>query len=129
MPAPVFFITTHKIKPGQFQAFKELNDEYLKLAEEQEPRAWAHYTYLDEDACEVTLVQVHPDAESADHHMQVAGEQIGRGLELTETTDAIVYGAPGPVVRAALQHNVDAGVAVNVKATALGGFHRAPTHE
>jgi hypothetical protein len=127
MTAPVFFITTHKIKPGQFGAFKALSDEYLAFVQANEPRAWAHYAYVDEDAMEVSMIQVHPDAASADQHMQIAHALIGRGLDLTETLTADVYGDPGPVVRQALAANAQNGTVVHVKPVELGGYHVAPT--
>ena len=126
MNDPVFFITTHRVKPGQWDRFKELTDEYLAFVEANEPRAWAHYAYLDESTMEVGMVQVHPDADAADQHMQLAGALIGQGLELTDTLTAEVYGNPGPVVRQALEHNAANGVAVTVKPIGLGGYHVAP---
>jgi hypothetical protein len=72
------------------------------------------------------MVQVHPDAESADQHMQTAGALIGRGIALTETLTAEFYGEPGPVVRQALAANAAEGVVVRVKPLGLGGYHVAP---
>jgi hypothetical protein len=126
MAAPVFFITTHRIKPGRRPAFEALTHEYMEFVRANEPRAWAHYAYVDDSTDEVALVQVHPDAASADAHVAAAGDLIARGLELTDTLTAEVYGELGPVARAALEHNADAGVAVTVAPTELGGFHRAP---
>lgn len=125
MNSPLFFITTHRIKPGNEDAFGALTDEYLRFVEDNEPRTWAHYAYRDPDTGEVALVQVHPDADSADEHMRKAHPLIGRGLELTDTLSAVVYGTPGPVVQEALEHNAANGVAVKVLPLGIG-YHVAP---
>ena len=70
-------------------------------------------------------MQVHPDAESADSHLQLAGEHIGRGVELTETVAITVYGDPGPAVRHALERNAAAGATITVKPARLAGFLRS----
>jgi hypothetical protein len=70
------------------------------------------------------LLQVHPDADAADHHMQVSHELIGRGLSMLDTVNVEVYGEPGPVLSRALEANAASGVSVTVKAGSLGGMVR-----
>jgi hypothetical protein len=81
--------------------------------------------YVDDVGAEVSLLQVHPDADSADHHMQVTQELIGRGLSMVDTVGVEVYGAPGPVLRRALDANASSGVPVTIKAGSLGGMVRS----
>ena len=125
MSNPFVFITTHRIRPGQLERFKTLNTEYLALVEAHEPRMQAHFTYLSADGSEASLVQVHPDAESADHHLEVVGPRLAEAAELVDNVAIEVYGEPGPRVQAALAHNVEAGVPVRVNNQALGGFRRS----
>jgi hypothetical protein len=125
MPAPFIFVTTHRISEGRLEEFTALAEQYLQFVEAHEPDMVAHYAYLDEDGTEVSLVQVHPDAASAERHMQVAGELIGRGIALTDATTRIeVYGRPGPIVGRAVAANAENGATVSVKATGLGHFTR-----
>lgn len=125
MPAPFIFITTHKINPGQLDEFKRLSREYEEFIRANEPDLLAYSTCLDEEASEASLVQIHRNAASADHHMQVAAEKIARGLAVTTTVRAEVYGKPGPVVSQALAANAAAGVPVSITPEALGGFTRS----
>ena len=69
-------------------------------------------------------MQIHPDAESAEFHMQVAHPAIGRALELVDTLAVDVYGQPGPILQQALDANAAAGAVVKVRPARLGGFLR-----
>jgi hypothetical protein len=130
MTTPFVMITTHRIHPGHLDEFEAMTRSYLDLVEAEEPRAQMHSVYVDPERSEVSLVQVHPDAASADHHMQVASQLIGQGLAVVDTLGVEVYGEPGPVVRQALEHNASAGVPVTVRAGSWGGFTRlAAGHE
>jgi hypothetical protein len=125
MSTPFVFVTTHRIKPGGLDRFKALHDEYLDFLEAHEPRLLGHHSYLSEDGTTVSLVQIHTDPESAEHHLQIVAPRLAAATEIVENTAIEVYGEPGPAVRAALAHNVDDGVPVRVTSRALGGFTRA----
>lgn len=125
MSAPFIFVTTHTVTEGQLDEFEALTEDYMKNVEVNEPEVLAQHAYLSADRTEVTFLHIHPDADSADRHMQVAGEQIGQGLALTEANLRIeVYGTPGPVLSQAIEANAAKGTEVSVKTTSLGGFAR-----
>jgi hypothetical protein len=124
MTTPFVLITTHRIKPGRLDELVTATRDYNDFVEANEPLVHAHVAYVDETRDEISLVQVHPDAASADNHLRIAGEHIGRGVELTETVAITVYGEPGPAVRQALEHNAEAGATVTVKPARLAGFLR-----
>lgn len=124
MPAPFVFITTHRIKPGEFQRFTALSRDYEEFIKANEPDLIAYYTYLDEKRSEVSLVQIHRDAKSADHHMKVAAEKIAQGVALTDTVRIEVYGNPGPVVAQVRDANALSGAQISIKPEVLGGFTR-----
>jgi hypothetical protein len=125
MSTPFVFITTHSIKPGSLGRFTALHDDYLDFVEANEPRMLGHHSYASEDGTTVSLVQIHQDTESAEHHLQIVASRLADATEIVENTAIEVYGAPGPAVRAALAHNRDAGVPVRVTSEILGGFTRS----
>ena len=126
MSAPFIFVTTHLVKEEQLDEFEALTEDYMKDVEVNEPRVLAQHAYLNADRTEVSFVHIHPDADSADRHMQVAGEQIGQGLALTEANLRVeVYGTPGPVLSQALEANAAKGTVVSVKTNGLAGFERS----
>jgi quinol monooxygenase YgiN len=77
MAAPFIFIGTHKVKPGKLEEFKAWSANFINTTvEPNEPRLLSYEAYADPDANVVTVVQVHPDAESMVHHMEVITEHI-----------------------------------------------------
>ena len=93
---PFIFIATHKIKPGKREAFKAYFAAFCsEIVEPQEPRLHSFYGYSSPDSDVVTIVQVHPDADSMATHMKVGMEHFGEAyaeyLELESTLQ--IYGS------------------------------------
>jgi hypothetical protein len=124
MTTPFVFITTHKVRPGSLDALKALTRDYTAFLDEHDARLVAHSAFLNEDETELSLVQVHPDAASAEHHMRIVEPSIAAAAELTEPEAVTVYGRPGPAVQATLDHLGGVGVPVTVHNGDLGGFTR-----
>lgn len=56
----------------------------------------AYNVYVDEESNHATVVQIHPDSESIEFHLEVAGPQFGRFMELYERGRRIeVHGTRG----------------------------------
>jgi quinol monooxygenase YgiN len=97
MAAPFIFIGTHKVKPGKLEEFKAWFADYIDTTvEPNEPRLLAFEAYADPKANTVTVVQVHPDAESMVHHMEVITEHIGTAYAnfLERESRYQIYGTP-----------------------------------
>ena len=124
MPMPFVLVTTHRIVPGARERFEQVSRDYLDFVEANEPQVLAHVAYVDSQGGEVALVQVHPDAASADRHLQLIAPLLQAASELVDNVAIDVYGAPGPALRVAIDHNARSGVAVRVAAEVLGGFAR-----
>lgn len=78
MTTPFIFIGTHKIKRGKREAFKAYFATFCsEIVEPQEPRLHSFYGYTAPDSDVVTIVQVHPDADSMATHMKVGVEHFG----------------------------------------------------
>jgi quinol monooxygenase YgiN len=97
MAAPFIFIGTHKVKPGKLEEFKAwFANNIESTIEPKEPRLLLFEAYADAEANVVTVVQVHPDAESMVHHMEVITEHAATAyvefLERESTWQ--IYGTP-----------------------------------
>lgn len=125
MYTPFVFITTHRIEPDGREEFMTLHRDYVHFVEENEPGMLGHFTYLNADGTEVSLVQLHTDAESADRHLEAIAPHLAAVGHLVENTAIEVYGNPGPTVQAALARNRDAGVAVRISNQVLDDFSRS----
>jgi quinol monooxygenase YgiN len=77
MTSPFLFVVTHKIKPGKREAFKEYFAQFsTDIVEPAEPRLHSFYGYIAPNSDYVTIVQVHPDADSMATHMKVGMEHF-----------------------------------------------------
>jgi quinol monooxygenase YgiN len=95
MPEPIMLIDTWKIRDGKLDAFKDAAREFVDFVAENEPQLIAYDVYIDEDSNHSTVVQIHPDSESIEFHMEVAGPRFGRFMALYEPGGGIeVHGRP-----------------------------------
>jgi quinol monooxygenase YgiN len=125
MTAPFIFVATYRIKEGKLEDYEKLWRGLVEFVQANEPRLLAFNTYVDEDGTEATTIQVHPDADSMEFHMKVAGARILEGYPLLETVESInVFGTPTEGFLAMTTQMAGPGVAVNVKPRHLGGFTR-----
>ena len=72
MTSPFIFIGTHKTKPGKREEFQKYFAQFSSdVVEPEEPRLHSFYGYAAPDSDYVTMVQVHPDADSMATHIKV----------------------------------------------------------
>ena len=81
MTAPFIFVGTHRIKEGQLDAYIEYFREFVEFVKENEPRLIVFEGFVDDEGTRMTIVQVHPDAESMEFHMQTIGKHIGEAYD------------------------------------------------
>jgi quinol monooxygenase YgiN len=127
MAAPFIFIGTHALKPGKFEEFKKSFLDLVKTVEVNEPRLIAFNAFVNEEGTEVSVVQVHPDADSMLSHMQVVREHISEAYadSLDATTSIQVYGPPSDAVLEMMKQLSTPEVPLRVKAQHLAGFTRS----
>ena len=126
MSGPFIFIATNKLKPGKLEDERARVLELSDFIAANEPRLLAFNEYADESGTEVGVVQVHPDAESMQFHMNVVRERAASAY--AETLDATmsvqVFGTPDDAILQMLRQQAGAGVDLSVKPHRLGGFTR-----
>jgi quinol monooxygenase YgiN len=127
MSEPFIFIGTHAIREGKLEDFKKTWRELVELVEADEPRLIAFNGYANDDETEVTIVQVHPDADSMLFHMQVARDHISEAYQsvLEKTKRIDVYGKPSDTALEMIRQLAASEVPLSVKANHLGGFTRS----
>jgi hypothetical protein len=133
MGEPFVFIGTHRLKEGKLEAFKSSCSALVEAAKAKEPRLIAFNFYANEAGTEVSVVQVHPDADSMLFHMQVMRAHIEGALEeegeLDETLGIQIFGAPNEAVLGMIHHLSQEGAPVTVKPHGLAGFTRSAAEE
>ncbi len=129
MTAPFIFVGTHRIKEGQLDAYIEYFREFAEFVKENEPRLIVFEGYVNDEGNRMTIVQVHPDAESMEFHMQTIGKHVGeaydRFLDGTERID--VYGVPSGGVLEMIRHLASMNEPLNVTVRPVAGFTRSAT--
>lgn len=125
MPGPFVFLGTHHINDGQLEAFKRDARALVQLVHDREPQLLSFHFFLNEDETEVSVVQVHPDADSMLAHMQVASEHITEATDdLLSTKEIQVFGPSNEAVDGMIAQLTQAGVPIRVKPVHLDGFTR-----
>jgi hypothetical protein len=130
---PFIFIGTHRLKAGKLEAFKKSCVGLAEFVESNEPRMIAFNVYASEDGTEVSIVQVHPDADSMLFHMRLLREHITSAYEeegsLDATTSVQIYGTPSEAVLEMIKGFNAEGVPLIVKPHPLGGFTRSAAEQ
>ena len=123
MSEPFIFVGTHRIREGKLDEFKRDCRKLVELVQESEPQLMSFNFYFNEDETEVSVVQVHPDADSMLLHMQVAREHITEATEEQLITKEIqIFGSPNEAVSAMIEQLTQSVVPLNVKPNHFAGF-------
>jgi hypothetical protein len=98
--------------------------EWADFMEQHEPRLTGFYEYLNDDGTEVEYIQVHPDAASFEHHLDViaTAQESYRGT--LDATAIRIYGTPIEKILTALRRSTGPDVRITVLPNFLGGFTR-----
>ena len=129
MTEPFIFIGTHRAREGKLEEFQEYFSDFCEtVVRPNEPRLLSFHGYVDAPANEVSVVQIHPDAESMVNHMSVITEHVARAYrDLLEPQSRLqVYGvAQGRVLEMVRQMGRIDGNSLIVRQS-FAGFERLP---
>ena len=124
MSEPIVFVSTHRIKEGKLEGFRQVSREMKPLLEASQPHTVFFQGYLNEDGTEVTFVWVFPDADAMDLHFQGAAERSARAYEFVQPQRFEIYGTPSDQVLSTMRQEAGPGVDLVVKPQPMGGFIR-----
>ena len=128
MSEPFIFVGTTPSRRASSRTFKKSCGGLVEVVEANEPRdRLSSSTSTSTRRTEVTVVQVHPDADSMLFHMQVARDHISEAYQsvLEKTKRIDVYGKPSDTVLEMISQLAGSEVPLSVKAHHLGGFTRS----
>ena len=112
MTGPFLYIGTNTIKPGMLDTARTRLAELVDFVETNEPRMIAFHCYLDEEGSRLTIVQVHPDPESMEFHMQVNAKHFATAFDyLDATVNEQFYGTISDVLAAEVSKWHEPGIA------------------
>ena len=132
MTTPFIFIGTHRVKPGKREEFMKYFTEFCtELVKPNEPRLHSFFGYTAPDSDLVTVVQVHPDADSMATHMRLIMQHINEAYAdyLEPESTMQIYGTISDelaqTIAGASQGRTDA---VTIREP-FAGFSRLPSAE
>lgn len=124
MGEPIVFISTHRIKEGKLDAFREYFRSGTPSIEADKPQTVAFNAFLDEAGAEVTIVHVFPDSRAMDRHFEGAEKRSKRAYDFLEPKSFEVYGSASEEALDMLRQATELGVDLTVKPENIGGFLR-----
>ena len=104
----IIYIDRSRIRSGSLGELKRAIPELVDFIETSEPQLISYGFYLDEQASRMTVVAVHPDADSLGLHMQVGAAAFRGFAEFIEMEAIEVYGELTNGVLEQLQQKADA---------------------
>jgi hypothetical protein len=125
MPEPIVFVDSSEIREGRLDEVKVMIHELTEFVETNEPRPILYQVFLDQTGRTMTVVQVHPDSESMEMHMDVAQSVFSKFQGLLQMRTMDIYGKPSQALLAAMTKKAEmlgaSGVTVH---DSQGGFSR-----
>ena len=97
-PGVIVYVDTSDVREGALEELKAGMKELADFVEANEPRIIAYNVYLSEDGTRMTVVHVHPDSDSLEYHMEVAGPVFRHFVELVTLSSIDIYGDPSETV-------------------------------
>jgi hypothetical protein len=98
MSNAIVYIDTSEVREGALEELKAGMKELVDLIAANVPRVLAYNVYFSADGTTMTVVHVHPDSASLEHHLEVAGPIFRRFVELVTLTSIHIYGEPSEKV-------------------------------
>jgi hypothetical protein len=120
---PFIVRSVSRIHPGKADAYRPLAAELCRLSEEREPRLLGLHIYVSEDRNSEIVIQIHPDAESMQHHLEVMGEKVRETFEFTDFERLEIYGELNDALKEWIPR-VSRGIAFTHHPEHWGGFTR-----
>ncbi|MDZ5696338.1 hypothetical protein [Chelativorans sp. M5D2P16] len=94
MPGSIFYLDKSEIREGKLQEVKAAIADLVAFLDSNVPRAVSYGIYLDEGGTQMTVVQIHPDSASLEHHMKVGAPEFAKFKDLVKLQTIEVYGEP-----------------------------------
>lgn len=124
MSEAIVFISTHRIKEGKLEEFKEFSRKMMPLIEEGKPNTVFFQSYLNEEGTELTIIHVFPDADAMDLHFEGADDRSGKAYEFIQPERFEIYGPASDNVIASMTRQAAPGIGLTFKPENLAGFIR-----
>ena len=94
MVGPLVYMDTSDVREEATDSIRAAIDDLVAFIETHEPDLVAYGVYLSDDDRRMTVVHVHTDSASLEHHLEVGGPAFMPFVDLIELIKIDVYGEP-----------------------------------
>jgi quinol monooxygenase YgiN len=94
----ILYVDEADVREGTLDELKPAIRRLVDFIEANEPRLIAYNVYFTDDGSRMTVVSVHPDSESLEYHMKVAGPLFRQFVDLVTLSSIHIYGEPSEKV-------------------------------
>jgi hypothetical protein len=91
---PLLYIDTSEVREGALEELKDAIEELVEFVDANVPQVLAYNVYLSEDGREMTVVHLHVDAASLEHHLEIGAPAFRKLADLLTLSSIRVYGDP-----------------------------------
>lgn len=92
MPQPIVYIDTSRIRDGKLDELERSIKRLVSFVKTNVPQLISYNFFSNEDRTQMTVVALHPDSESLEHHLNAGGEEFKKFAELIDLLKIEVYG-------------------------------------
>lgn len=124
MSEPIVFISRNRIKPGKLDEFRKHYQESVPPTMAGKPDTLAQVAYENDQATEVTIVRLFPNADALDLQIQGADQRSKKTYEFIEPMSIEIFGTPNPATLDRMKSIAGSGVIVTIHPQYIGGFLR-----
>ncbi len=103
---PLVYVDTSEVREGALGPLRDGIRALADFVEESERQLISYNTFFSEDGRQMTVMHVHADSASLDHHLEVAGPRFARFAELLTLSSIHIYGDPSEKALEQLQDKV-----------------------
>lgn len=125
MSEPIVFISRNRVKEGMAGAFRQHYEDSIPPIEAGKPSTLVQLAYTNEEATEVLVVRVFPNAEGLDMQLQGADDRSRKTYEFIEPIGIEIYGTPSRSAVEMMNKIAGSGIAVTIYPQFIGGFIRS----
>lgn len=127
------FVDSSEVVEGKLEELRHAIGGLAGFVEANEVDPIAYHVYFSTDGRRMTVVQIHPDSASMEHHMELAGPIFARFAHLVELQTVDIYGTPSEKVLEQLRQKAEvlgtASVSVHELQAGFAHFGYRPSQD
>ena len=99
MSDSIVYVDRSEIRAGKLTELRRAIKELVDFVDANEKWPFAYNVFINESGTQMTVVQVQPDSESLERHMEIAGPEFTKFASLLNLMTIDVYGKPSDSLR------------------------------